>query len=292
LCFIAGGYSATELRNLERLADEVVDVGETYPAPPWFLVDALRRTRTTRGFRRSYPKLFSMAARLELSGEADKWWRRLEFYLEGLQSLRYIHYLDVLESNPAAEVVMLSDVRDVIFQRDPFAETVSGLEFALEDDSIRVGDEVFNTRWLRELYGDDFVATSRGRLVSCSGTTFGEREPMLTYLRLMVAEITGRRLPMGSRDQGAHNAVISRADLPDVRLVPNGRGRVLTLGGVKMPRIGAGGCLMNDDGSTPAVVHQWDRHPAFLDPFRLVECARELARTSSRRESGQLSGGG
>src|SRR3954469_19452091 len=71
-------------------------------------------------------------------------WRSLEFHLEGLQSLRYVHYRQsLLNDAPDADLVMITDLRDVVFQGDPLADPVTGLEVYLEDDSERIGADGF-----------------------------------------------------------------------------------------------------------------------------------------------------
>jgi hypothetical protein len=201
-----------------------------------------------------------MALRLAPTPAPSDLGSSLEYHLEGLQALRYRHYLKILEENQDADPVMLTDVRDVAFQADPFAQPITGLEIALEDESVRVGQDVFNTRWLTDLYGPDFVRRTAGRVIACSGTTFGRRGAMLEYLRQMIADISRRRRPMGPRDQGVHNALVLSGRLPEARLVGNGHGRVLTMGAMSRLLVDAEGLLLNADGTVPAVVHQWDRH--------------------------------
>jgi hypothetical protein len=253
---IAGSYDRAELSRLEALADDVVQVD--YPAPP--LVAPLAYLRRTRGLRRAYPSLFRVAAR----GHAR--WSRLEYRLEGLQTLRYRAYLDYLLEHDA-DAVLLTDLRDVVFQRDPFAEPVRELELFFEDDTVRIGTEPFNTRWLGDLVGGRELDTMRGSPASCSGTVAGTRDAVVAYLRQMVDEAESRRRPMGSHDQAVHNLLLLRGRLPDATLVANGRGRVLTLGHMVAWETNADGELLNEDGTVPAVLHQWDRHAELAARF-------------------------
>jgi hypothetical protein len=251
------------------LADSVVEVDRDYSAVPDSLLNPLRWVRRTRRVRRAYPLLFGVALRLT---RTDRW-ETLEYQLEGLQALRYRLYLDILERAADVDEVMLTDVRDVIFQGDPFAEPIAGLELFLEDDSVRIGYDHFNTRWIRELYGRGVVEQMSGRVVSCSGTVFGSRTAMLGYLAEMATSIGRHRRPMGSRDQAVHNALLYRGRLDSAAVFRNGRGRVLTLGGITKLRTNTEGFLVNEDGRVPPVVHQWDRHAPFvseLEPFRYL----------------------
>ena len=215
--------------------------------------------RNTRGLRRSYPRAFDLA----LHAGCD--WASLEYRLEGLQSLRYRHYERVIRSRePAPDFVMITDLRDVFFQRDPFADPVDGLEVYLEDASVRIGYDDFNTRWIREVFGPLELEELRGRPVSCSGTVVGTRDAMLAYVTEMAAEIARHRRPMGARDQAVHNVLLHRDRLAAPTVITNEQGRVLTMGKMSSYRTNADGQVVNADGSVPAVLHQWDRHAALV----------------------------
>jgi hypothetical protein len=274
LCIIAAGYGPRELEELSTLADTVRSVDGEYEHETPLARSVLGYVRRRRGLRSAYPFLFETVARTASERRSFEHWKSLEFTLEGLQSLRYMHYQRCLvEDAPEAEIVMISDLRDVVFQDHPFAEPVTELELYLEDSSVRIGDDAFNTRWLIDLYGKEFVKKLRGQPISCSGTVVGTRAAMLTYLSEMIEGIAWRRRPMGPHDQGVHNGLIQTGRLPFARLIPNEQGRVLTLGQMKAPRIDNEGVLRNADGGVPAVVHQWDRHPELVVRLRALRSA-------------------
>ena len=251
-----GRCDKEEKEKLRGLADAVVDVDADYPPPAAALLEPLRRVRAIRGLRRIYPGVFRL-----LAGRSLHRWSRLEFRLEGLQTLRYHHYQEYLAGLDAEpDCVLLTDLRDVFFQRDPFADPVSGLELFLEDESVRIGSEQFNSRWIRNLYGSAELERLRGATVSCSGTVVGTGAAVRGYLAEMTAEIARHRRPLGSHDQGIHNALLQRGRFDSARVVPNGTGRVLTLGKMRSYATAPDGFVLNDDGSVAAILHQWDRH--------------------------------
>jgi hypothetical protein len=279
LCIVAGHCDAVQLEQLRGLADCVVDVEDDYSSELRFMRRFLGYLRRQRGLRRTYPPAFEAVARASTERAALRRWSCLEYHLEGLQALRYLHYHRFLVAHaPDADVVMLSDLRDVVFQRDPFTEPVDGLELYLEDASVRLGEDAFNTRWIRDLFGSAELEAMRGRPVSCSGTVVGTRQAILAYLAEMVAGIVWRRRPMGAHDQAVHNRLIERGLLPDATLVRNGYGRVLTLGAVETFELSPDGAVMNSDGSVPAVLHQWDRHAALV--ARIEQGAEARIRSS------------
>lgn len=268
----AGSCGKKEMANLRALADEVIDVDPDYPPPPAALLRALGLLRATRRVRRVYPTAFELCARPGSEQTSFRRWSRLEYHLEGLQALRYLHYrryLEALDSEPDA--VLLTDLRDVFFQRDPFAEPPQGLELYLEDDSVRIGQEAFNTRWIRNLYGRSGLVRLAGERASCSGTVVGTGSAVLDYLGEMSREIAECRRPMGSHDQGIHNALLRGGRFSGATVVPNGSGRVLTLGKMASYDSAPDGTVLNADGSVPAVLHQWDRHASLVEQ---IEAAR------------------
>jgi hypothetical protein len=262
-CVVTAGYPRPALDQLAQLADDVYRVDDTVnQVPASRAIPALALTRRTRGLRRFYPYLFETAARFGSERRSLARWQSLEFHLEGLQALRYAHYLRYLQTHGAdADFVMLTDLRDVVFQDDPFRNGVEGLELYLEEDHLRIGTDHFNTLWLRKLYGVSTVTALGGTPISCSGTVVGTADAIRRYLTEMVSEIVWRRRPLGALDQGVHNWLIAQGRLPHATLVPNGTGRVLTMGGMASYRTAPDGMILNADGSVPAVVHQFDRHP-------------------------------
>jgi hypothetical protein len=269
LAVVAGRLAPEERAALGALADDVVDVDAEYARNLPLARGLLARMRPTRAARRAYAPLFGAVARGLGGRAAPSRWAGLEYHLEGLQALRYGHYLRYLrERAPEADLVMITDLRDVVFQRDPFADPVDGLELYLEDGSVRIGHDFFNTRWIANLYGPGEVEALRDSPVSCSGTVVGTRDAMLAYLEAMTGEIArqaGR--PLGCHDQAIHNVLFHRGRLPDPRAVVNATGRILTMGMMSGYRTAPDGSVLNDDGSVPAVLHQWDRHGALAQRF-------------------------
>ncbi|MGB9184651.1 MAG: hypothetical protein WCB67_11340 [Solirubrobacteraceae bacterium] len=245
--------------------------------------------RTIRQNPRLAPRLYKPAFKLLLRAVPERLalqtWQELEFYLEGLQALRYGYYYDILQGiGRNADVILLADVRDVLFQSDPFDIPVESLELFLEDRAMTFATNAYNREWIRVLYGPAAVKALGDRTVSCSGTVVGRREDVLGYLREMCEAICWRRTPLGSLDQAVHNYLLAQSRFPGVRVVPNGFGRVITVGG--MDHVSRSqGFVMNTDGTVPAIVHQYDRHADLVDelPERFARPAGGAS--SSRRRS-------
>lgn len=273
-------------RAFADLADLHWDVDREFqPAASPKLVQALKWARRTRVVRRAYPYFFQAAARFSRERNSQRRWEYLEYQLEGLQALRYGLYQQFIDQfNTDADMILISDLRDVIFQGDPFEPDVEGLEFFLEDSASKLGTEPFNRRWLEHLYGPEVVSSVAECTTSCSGTTVGDRPAIMGYLSAMRLEMQWRRRPLGSHDQGAHNHLIRHDRFSDARLIENGHGRVLTMGMMSTPSLDSAGRVLNADGTVPPILHQYDRHPELAD--RLTSAIADLSRASGTTTRG------
>jgi hypothetical protein len=279
LAIVAGGIGEVQRAELDALADDVWHVDAEYDDVPAVPVAVLRFVRKTRGLRRAYDPMFRLIAGSPSGRDAFRRWSSFEFQLEGLQSLRYLHYYRYIAlRSPPPDFVMITDLRDVMFQRDPFEDPVRGLEVYAEDGSVRIGNDVFNTRWLRDLVESAELEKMIGAPVFCSGTVIGTRDAMLSYLFEMAIEIVWRRRPMGSHDQGVHNILIHGERLAQAARIPNEHGRVLTLGAMETFETDSIGRVRNRDGSIPAVLHQWDRHASLASKLASSTDASQTVR--------------
>ena len=103
-----------------------------------------------------------------------------------------VHLLNSFLACSEFEHVMISDLRDVIFQRDPFDTPVASLELFLEDPAVTFATAGFNQRWVADLYGADAAARLGNMVVSCSGVSFGTRDGMIEYLEEMGSSVRDR----------------------------------------------------------------------------------------------------
>jgi hypothetical protein len=262
-CVFFAGIEPAEQARLAEVVDELVCVDPAHPAvaPEWTM-RALGWSKRTHGLRRHFPTLCHLACRVRRAGPASGFANDLEVRLQGLQSLRYAHYLEYLRHHTEFTQVMISDLRDVIFQRDPFAAPVASLEVFLEEPEMTFGVDGFNRRWISDLYGESGVSELGDRIVSCSGVTFGTRDLMTGYLRVMADEVRRHLPPLGPHDQAMHNWLLYTGRFDGSFSVSNGYGRVLTMGAQHHVEVSADGTVLNRDGSVPAVLHQYDRHVA------------------------------
>lgn len=195
---------------------------------------------------------------------------------------RHFLYTAFLEKETIFSKVMLSDTRDVVFQRDPFDFPINDkLCCFLEDPSITIAQEKHNAGWIRRAFGEDILQKIGYNTISCAGITMGSSSAILEYTSEMcrilltpkvrsIAGITGL-------DQGIHNYSIRMNLFGDrMHLYENMRGPVMTMGLMKKENLryhSELGLLLNEDGSICNTIHQYDRHPELLKdlPQRILK---------------------
>jgi len=182
---------------------------------------------------------------------------------------RFLTYARFLRGH-AYDRVLLTDVRDVLFQSDPFPQLpADGLAVSMETRQYTVATERHNASWVKQAYGPEMLSRIGDKPVSCVGVTYGERRAIATYLGLLCAELL--RLPAaaarrGGADTAMHNVLLWTGRLGRVELLETLESPVATLNGLS-PALDSAGRLLNRDGSEPSIVHQYDRVPAITAPL-------------------------
>ncbi|MBI5857852.1 MAG: hypothetical protein HZB42_09380 [Sphingobacteriales bacterium] len=172
----------------------------------------------------------------------------------------YLYYDFLKRHKDKYEYVLLTDVRDVYFQRDPFDfEKTSGLYCALEGKTKKLKDCRFNGPWMEFIYGRKVLDEIGDNIISCAGTTWGKVDAMLDYLTRMLQEIEKLKDAKKSIDQAIHNYMIWKHMLPDVKFLNNDDGVVLTLSYEHDYTIGADDKVRASNGRIVNVLHQFDR---------------------------------
>jgi hypothetical protein len=188
-------------------------------------------------------------------------------------------YLRQLAEPP--EFVLLADVRDVVFQRDPFRFGFErGLSVAFESGRRTIGQSNGNRKWLWESVGWREMRRIAHHTPVCAGTTLADYETMLKYLDAMTHHINLKFVwgLFDSIDQGLHNYLVHNQLVTPVHGYRNWNGPFLTLDSeVVLPENkNAEGYLCNRDGSVVPIVHQYDRIPALHRPGEPVPPCWEI----------------
>jgi hypothetical protein len=159
--------------------------------------------------------------------------------------------------------VMLADIRDILFQRDPFAfEIPEGLSVFLEDSRQTIGTNLSNSTWMREGYGEAVLKDLADKRIHCAGTIFGSPAVLLDYLD-QVLRLYAARKPLHTIDQTTHNYILHTQPPPVWQVFDNETGPILTMAKMKPEQFhfNEQGLMVNAAGRVFNTLHQYDRHP-------------------------------
>ncbi len=136
----------------------------------------------------------------------------------------------------------------------------------------KIKDSKFNSRWLKEAYGESEVQKFFDKPIICSGSTMGEQVAIESYLRGMVTQFDKTKCKLKGCDQGFHNYIYYSGGLSnvegirDVVVYEQGKGIINNLGVLRNKPLKEWGLVedetmkvLNWDKSVSAVAHQFDR---------------------------------
>jgi hypothetical protein len=177
----------------------------------------------------------------------------------------YFKYLrEQWDASAVFSQILLTDVRDVIFQKPLFGTPCDDLEFHLEDNSSTIGEDWFTARGIESAYGKQAVLDLSTKTVSCAGTVSGRALGILDYLAQK--QLLAAALPKSARskwgiDQALHNYILHKR-LARLAISKPNFARVANVGNANAKVFGcdAKGRVINPDGGISEVAHQWDRH--------------------------------
>jgi hypothetical protein len=184
-----------------------------------------------------------------------------------IQAHRFERFAKVLESAAGRyDQVVVSDVKDVLFQRHPFADiTGPGCRFYLEAAPWTFATEPTNRRWAKLFLSDEEFAAISPCRVSCCGVVLGDAANVAAYLTRLAGYLQAlpRELRLeGGADTIFHNKMAHLTHEVPGTVVENDR-HVATMG-ISPPgtyAAGADGLIRTADGHLPAILHQYDRLP-------------------------------
>jgi hypothetical protein len=178
---------------------------------------------------------------------------------------RYCYYYDYLLANKDKyKAVLMVDVRDIIFQADPFADISTNRSLKFYEQGHSIENNFYTSYWLRHAFGNKARDIIKDKASICSGTTIGSFNEIIDYLERMIktmAKITGGITGLGGFDQGVHNYLIYNNYFPGSTLVKNAEGEVVTLDDLMSVSINTERELVNEQHKVIPVVHLFDRHP-------------------------------
>jgi len=189
--------------------------------------------------------------------------RQIMKHVTPLQTSRFYNYHDfVRKHRHIYRNVLITDVRDVIFQANPFQHfDRSGVQ-CYEEDLTMEEEGTHNLRWIKDLFGERASADFLSQRIVCSGTILGPTAAMLDYFRAFESTLLrAKSIAIGGSDQGIHNYIIRKNLVTDYNLVPNGTREVLTFfpDNARYYKTDERGFFVKGDGEMIPLIHQYDR---------------------------------
>jgi hypothetical protein len=184
-----------------------------------------------------------------------------------IQAHRFERFAKVLAGVAGRyDQVAVSDVKDVLFQRHPFADVREpGCRFYLEAAPWTFATEPTNRRWAKLFLSADEFAAISPRRISCCGVVLGDAVSVAAYLTRLARYLQAlpRELRLeGGADTVFHNKMAHLTHEVPGTIVENDM-HVATMG-ISPPGTyvaGADGLIRTADGRVPAILHQYDRLP-------------------------------
>lgn len=230
--------------------------------------ERIRRLRFSRPALSIQGKASFFMAQM-LGGSCNHPWLNLaQTWFHPVMSARFFIYRNLIEDiGRSYSHVVLSDVRDVIFQRDPGRwPSEASINFFLESPRATVANEPTNARWINHMYGHEALERIGTARVSCAGVLHATRAGITEYLREMTHELARQTAAISGEngfDQGVHNFLLHDGKFPTAAVWENGEGLALNMQGLRPDewRVTDDGTVCIPSGTVVPVIHQYDRHP-------------------------------
>jgi len=256
-----------ESQGIECIRTRGFDTKQAYPLPSWLASGLGLPESVFRPDMSVTPRVSSLVEQLRLERTGLAHW--LAKRLWHCQSARFFYFRDYLAAHPEYDVVMITDVRDVLFQDDPFAlDLQDGITVFEEFPGTPLGDQQNNAYWIEALYGPDALRRLSDNPVLCIGVMMGATSAMIEALDVLLPDMLTRYIGWGT-DQGVLNFHARVGHLPSVHIHPFGSGAALHMG-IAPPTtisVDAAGRVLNAEGQVCPVLHQYDRHPDLRVPL-------------------------
>ena len=177
------------------------------------------------------------------------------------QTGRYGFYYRFLKQHHY-DKIFFTDIRDVIFQADPFEGFDDTLVVFHESPSITIKQEEHNSRWIREGFGHEVFSRLADQKIYCSGTIMGNHKGMLQFIKTFLETCLDNAVPINSKgiDQGVFNYMIHTNRLTNYKKFDNGN-IVFTISPDLAEKVEFVQDKIYINKRLPLVVHQYDRYP-------------------------------
>ena len=184
--------------------------------------------------------------------------------------------------------VVMADVRDTMFQENPFGTFDTGFYAFNGVESRTIGQCGWNGGWVRDCFGPEMLNRISKKRIICSGVSMGSSSAVLDYLRLMSETMETPQFAKCERngvDQGVHNVLVHTGQIPGLRVLDQQSGWVANMQAGRA--LISSSSVSNRKGQKVAVVHQYDRYrdlqKSYFERFVFWSMSSEAEKCSAFR---------
>jgi len=195
---------------------------------------------------------------------------------------RFFHYREFLQEKNDYDYVLLTDVRDVIFQKNPFSfEKNDSLYVSLEDRTL-IGTCPINKKWVIDFYNEEIFSKMQDHRISCAGTIIGKSSRIYRHIDAICKELDkigekDKSLLIGAGpDQAAHNIIIRLMPEEPVVYFDNLSGPMMTVGNTYFNDISFIDKVISNQSGVVNIIHQYDRIPELVELFKKFSTRRMI----------------
>lgn len=184
---------------------------------------------------------------------------------------RFSYYRQfIAENSEEYEKVLLCDVRDVVFQSNPFTtELPADICLFAEHASHSIDQSESNARWIRRSFGQKTLNALSKKPIICGGVMLGTTQGMIRFLDQLVAAMAACPANWSLRfglDQAALNYIAYEVGIPNSHIFECCVGPAAHLALVPDSELAikSDGHVLDRLGNVIPLLHQYDRHKQLL----------------------------
>ena len=223
----------------------------------------LRRSIVLRGTNKflssPYVRNVAKQALFKISKHNEGLFLNLFIHIYHIVNARIAFYYKYLKYNKF-ENVFITDIRDVVFQSDPFVGFSGGCNVFQENENTNIKSDKWSSSWIREGYGEKVLNAIGDKEIYCAGTILSDYESAVSLLKNMLIECLHwkGRMNIYGPDMGVLLYLIHTNGVSNLIKRKNGD-IVLTVSPDTYDVIEIKNELIEYKKIQPAVVHQYDR---------------------------------
>lgn len=201
-----------------------------------------------------------------------------------INNYRFIFYLwHLVENGKDYQNVMLTDIRDVIFQREPFSNSFNdSICFFLEDPVQTFSYSELNYKWLADATEPGMAAKFTNNTASCAGVTIGNVDRVIDYLKFIKSKLDFREVLPWGLDQGIHNSYVYNVKPEKMIVYKSEQPFVYNMGAYQPYKLNNKNEVVNKEDKPFAIIHQYDRFGELLELMKLKYTGSRLMQKLKR----------